>query len=48
MDKVKELKAQVYDYLAQIEFCQGKIREINTEIAEEIKKSQSSDVSTTE
>ena len=42
MDKLKELKAQAYDLLANIEWLQGKLREVNIAIAEETKKQQDS------
>ena len=42
MDKLQELKAQAYDLLANIEWLQGKLREVNMEIAEETKKQQES------
>ena len=35
-----ELKAQAYDTLAQIEFLQRKLQEINQQIAEELKKEE--------
>ena len=40
MDKLKELKAQAYDLLANIEWLQAKLRETNAAIAEETKKEQ--------
>ncbi len=40
MANVMELKAQAYDLLANIEFLQSKLREVNMTIAEEIKKEQ--------
>lgn len=40
MDKLKELKAQAYDLLANIEWLQAKLRETNQQIAEETKKEQ--------
>ena len=42
MDKLQELKAQAYDLLANIEWLQGKLREVNMAIAEETKKQQES------
>ena len=42
MDKLQELKAQAYDLLANIEWLQGKLREVNIAIAEETKKQQES------
>jgi hypothetical protein len=42
MDKLQELKAQAYDLLANIEWLQGKLREVNIAIAEENKKQQES------
>ena len=42
MANVKELKAQAYDLLANIEWLQAKLREINVQIAEETKKQQES------
>ena len=33
-DKVKDLKAQAYDLLAQMEYLQKKLQEINAQIAE--------------
>ena len=33
-----ELKAQAYDILAQIEFLQKKLQEVNAQIGEEIQK----------
>jgi prefoldin subunit 5 len=42
MDKLQELKAQAYDLLANIEWLQGKLREVNMAIAEETKKQQDS------
>lgn len=40
MDKLKELKAQAYDLLANIEWLQTRLRETNAAIAEETKKEQ--------
>jgi hypothetical protein len=40
--KSVQLKAQAYDILAQLEFLQKKLQEINQAIAEEIKKEQES------
>lgn len=37
---IKELKAQAYDLLANIEWLQAKLRETNAAIAEETKKQQ--------
>jgi hypothetical protein len=42
MANVTELKAQAYDLLANIEFLQSKLREVNIAIAEENKKQQES------
>jgi hypothetical protein len=42
MANVTELKAQAYDLLANIEFLQSKLREVNMAIAEETKKQQES------
>jgi len=42
MANVQELKAQAYDLLANIEFLQAKLREVNIAIAEETKKEQES------
>ena len=39
-NNLQELKAQAYDLLANIEWLQGKLREINIAIAEETKKQQ--------
>lgn len=33
MDKATELKAQAYDILAQIQFLQGRLAEVNAEIS---------------
>ena len=38
MANLQELKAQAYDLLANIEWLQAKLREINVQIAEESKK----------
>lgn len=38
MDKLQELKAQAYDLLANIEWLQAKLHEINAAIAEETRK----------
>ena len=38
MTNLQELKAQAYDLLANIEFLQLKLREVNAQIAEESKK----------
>jgi hypothetical protein len=38
MTNLQELKAQAYDLLANIEFLQLKLREVNAQIAEETKK----------
>lgn len=38
MDKLKELKATAYDLIGNIEFLEKKLREVNTQIAEESKK----------
>jgi hypothetical protein len=35
---LKDLKAQAYDILAQLEFLQQKLKETNDQIAEEMKK----------
>ena len=35
---LKDLKAQAYDILAQLEYLQQKLKETNDQIAEEIKK----------
>jgi hypothetical protein len=35
---IKELKAQAYDTLAQIEALQGRLRQLNQMIAQESKK----------
>jgi prefoldin subunit 5 len=40
MANVQELKAQAYDLLANIEFLQSKLREVNMTIAEETRKEQ--------
>jgi hypothetical protein len=42
MTNLTELKAQAYDLLANIEFLQSKLREVNIAIAEETKKQQES------
>jgi hypothetical protein len=42
MANVQELKAQAYDLLANIEFLQAKLRDVNIAIAEETKKQQES------
>jgi hypothetical protein len=42
MANVQELKAQAYDLIANIEFFQNKLQEINNLIAEETKKQQES------
>jgi hypothetical protein len=42
MTNLTELKAQAYDLLANIEFLQSKLREVNMAIAEETKKQQES------
>lgn len=34
MDKLKELKATAYDLLANIEYLQNKLKEVNVKIAE--------------
>lgn len=39
---IKDLKAQAYDLLANIEWLQAKLRETNAQIAEETKKQQES------
>ena len=41
-NNLQELKAQAYDLLANIEWLQGKLREVNIAIAEETKKQQES------
>ena len=38
MTNLTELKAQAYDLLANIEFLQLKLREVNAQIAEKTKK----------
>lgn len=35
---IKELKAQAYDLIATIEFLQGKLKEVNAQIAEAAQK----------
>jgi len=40
MTNLTELKAQAYDLLANIEFFQAKLRELNVAIAEQAKKEQ--------
>lgn len=42
MTNLQELKAQAYDLLANIEFLQSKLREVNIAIAEQSKKQQES------
>jgi hypothetical protein len=42
MANVTELKAQAYDLIGNIEWLQGKLREVNIAIAEETKKQQES------
>mgnify|MGYP003334338776 CR=1 FL=1 len=42
MANLQELKAQAYDLLANIEFLQLKLREVNAQIAEESKKENGS------
>lgn len=42
MDKLQTLKAAAYDILANIEWLQAKLRETNSQIAEETKKHQES------
>ena len=42
MTNLQELKAQAYDLLANIEFLQSKLREVNITIAEQTKKQQES------
>lgn len=42
MANVTELKAQAYDLIGNIEWLQGKLREVNIAIAEETKKQQDS------
>jgi hypothetical protein len=37
MTNIQELKAQAYDLLANIEFLQMKLREVNAKIAEQSK-----------
>ena len=38
MTKINELKVQAYDIIANIEWLQAKLREVNAIIAEETKK----------
>ena len=38
--EIKELKAEAYDCLAQIEMLQNKLRQINQAIAQEMQKSK--------
>jgi len=40
MSNVQELKAQAYDLIANIDFLQTKLREVNAAIAEQSKKEQ--------
>jgi hypothetical protein len=40
MTNLTELKSQAYDLIANIEFLQNKLREVNIAIAEESKKQQ--------
>ena len=42
MTNLTELKAQAYDLIGNIEWLQGKLREVNIAIAEETKKQQES------
>jgi len=37
-----ELKAQAYDLLAQLEYIQKQLQEVNLKIAEEMKKNEDS------
>jgi uncharacterized protein involved in exopolysaccharide biosynthesis len=37
-----ELKAKAYDLLAQLEYLQKQLQEVNQQIAEEIKKNEDS------
>jgi hypothetical protein len=41
MDKLKELKAQAYDLLAQREFITMKLQEVNAEIQRESREEKS-------
>lgn len=40
MSKLNELKVQAYDLISNIEWLQGKLREVNAMIVEEAKKEQ--------
>lgn len=40
MNKIDELKVQAYDIIANIEWLQAKLRELNSIIAEETKKAR--------
>jgi uncharacterized protein involved in exopolysaccharide biosynthesis len=40
MDKITTLKATAYDLLAQLEYLQKQLQEVNQQIAEEMKKNE--------
>jgi uncharacterized protein involved in exopolysaccharide biosynthesis len=40
MDSITSLKARAYDLLAQLEYLQKQLQEVNQQIAEEMKKNE--------
>lgn len=40
MDNLTTLKARAYDLLAQLEYIQKQLQEVNQQIAEEMKKNE--------
>ena len=42
MDNITSLKAKAYDLLAQLEYLQKQLQEVNQKIAEEMKKNEDS------
>jgi uncharacterized protein involved in exopolysaccharide biosynthesis len=42
MDSITSLKAKAYDLLAQLEYLQKQLQEVNQQIAEEMKKNEDS------
>jgi len=42
MDNITSLKAKAYDLLAQLEYLQKQLQEVNQQIAEEMKNNEDS------
>jgi hypothetical protein len=45
MDTITSLKAKAYDLLANLEYIQKQLQEVNQQIAEEMQKNDKADIS---